>query len=44
MTLSPGSRLGAHEIVGMLGAGGPPPLARLSESRASSGEVSPKPR
>ena len=38
-----GKVLGHYEIVGKIGEGGPPPLAR-SNAQASYGEVPPKPR
>ena len=39
MALSPGTRIGAYEVTGLIGAGGPPPLAGPFD--ASYGEVSP---
>ena len=40
MPLAAGDQLGPYQIVGPLGAGGPPPLAK---THASYGAVSPKP-
>lgn len=44
MSPSADTRIGPYEIVGAIGAGGPPSLEAIASSASSYGEVSPKPR